>query len=483
MLSTKNKRIVEFYKDHDELNFESVNILFVELFEKILDKNHCELNSLINNQILSTVQNIEGTLGSINDQQQSLLDTISLKLYETKNAYICDVREIISSHGSESNDRMNALIQQQNTQLIDKTALLLNDVVPKSNGHYYNQLETCIRDFRTAMNSETGKILENTDRSVLVQSIESKTNSMMQQFQQPLFSLINSGEERISKNMDKLKEDSMGSQNVLKELSDFLGKYKNSSIKGQYGETQLEGVLNKMYPSAGVYNTTGETAACDFRLERINAPVILVETKEYDRNVSIDEVKKFIRDIDFQKKHGIFISQKTGITSKQNYHIDIRGKNILVYIHNVDYNHEKIQIAVDIIDSLHSKIDDMHENSGMIDGFHVSKETVEDINREYTDFVGRKLAMISMMKDFQKRMLGELDEMKFPSLGKYLADKYGGVINDSNETIKCNICNSYEAKNNRSLASHQRKCKKILEQKNNSQEEIKEIKEITINTN
>jgi hypothetical protein len=278
----------------------------------------------------------------------------------------------------------------------------------------------------------------------------------------------------------------MGSQNVLKELSDFLGKYKNSSIKGQYGETQLEGVLNKMYPSAGVYNTTGETAACDFRLERINAPVILVETKEYDRNVSIDEVKKFIRDIDFQKKHGIFISQKTGITSKQNYHIDIRGKNILVYIHNVDYNHEKIQIAVDIIDSLHSKIDDMHENSGMIDGFHVSKETVEDINREYTDFVGRKLAMISMMKDFQKRMLGELDEIKFPSLGKYLAKKYGGVINDSNEIIKCNICNSYEAKNNRSLASHQRKCKKILEQKNNSQEEIKEIKEIkeiTINTN
>ncbi len=192
---------------------------------------------------------------------------------------------------------------------------------------------------------------------------------------------------------------------------------------------------------------------------------------------SLKDIKKFIRDSEEQKNHGIFLSQHSGISSKQNYQIDIRGKNILIYVHHVDYNPEKIKIAIDIIDSLHEKVAEMHENSGLLDGFCISKEIMDDINSEYTDFVGRKIAMINMMKDFQKRMLGELDAIKFPCLSKCLSDKYGGVINDSNETIKCNICNNFEAKNNRALASHQRNCKKKHVQKSSDAQ-----KEINIET-
>ena len=105
---------------------------------------------------------------------------------------------------------------------------------------------------------------------------------------------------------------------------------------------------------------------------------------------------------------------------------------------------------------------------------------MDDINKEYSDFVGRKISMINIMKDFQKRMMGEIEEIKFPCLSKCLEDKYGGVINDSNKTIICDICNVYEAKNNRALATHKRKCKKIVGE--NKTEAIVAPLEINIKT-
>ena len=58
--------------------------------------------------------------------------------------------------------------------------------------------------------------------------------------------------------------------------------------------------------------------------------------------------------IEFYEK--IFLSQNTGITSKNNYQIDITNGKILVYVHNCEYMSHKIQIAVDIIDTLSQKI-------------------------------------------------------------------------------------------------------------------------------
>jgi hypothetical protein len=121
---------------------------------------------------------------------------------------------------------------------------------------------------------------------------------------------------------------------VFDELSEFLGKYKGSSNKGKFGENQLGSTLNSMFPNAEVVNTSGQKASGDFIMKRIERPSILFENKEYDYNIPKDEIAKFIRDIDTQDVNGIFISQNSGITFKQNFQIDIHKGNILVYIQN-----------------------------------------------------------------------------------------------------------------------------------------------------
>lgn len=509
-ISITNTKILDFYSQNPTINFEAVNLIFVDLFERLLGDMNSAMNSTINSQILSTVGIIKNDICSLsssvsknNDDlktdvnalsssvskiNQDLTNSIFLKFQESKREYIEDLTQIISNNFSHNSDKIQSLLQQNTSQIIDKATLLLNEVIPKSNDVYYKQINDSISQFHKSISDDTTKLLESTDKdkslSIFMANFETKSNNMIQpilsclnsteerinqkicsnkedstNMLQPILTCMNASEERINQNVISLKNDSQASvqEKIMTELSEFLGKYKNSSYKGQFGENQLETVLTQLFPSGEVLNTTGQRAACDFRVNRTSNPSILVETKNYDRNVTLDEVKKFIRDIEEQKCHGIFLSQHSGITSKQNFQIDIKGTNILVYVHNVDYCPHIIKIATDIIDSLSYKLEDLEENP---DEISIPKETIDEINKEYSRFIERKSNIIDILKDFHKRITSEVDEIKFPSLSKYLASKCGSILNNDHETIICNICNTFEAPNNKSLSAHKRSCKK-----------------------
>jgi hypothetical protein len=87
------------------------------------------------------------------------------------------------------------------------------------------------------------------------------------------------------------------------------------------GESQLFMVLNKMFPTSCVNDMTGQKASGDFMLKRIN------KTRNLDRNQRLrqqraEETDKFIRDVAQQKCNGIFLSQSSGISLKENYQIE-----------------------------------------------------------------------------------------------------------------------------------------------------------------
>jgi hypothetical protein len=458
-----NKKIIDFYTQNPTINFEAVNLIFVDLFERLLGDMNSAMNSTINSQILSTVGEIKNEMTSLSSSMSKLntdlTNSIFIKFQESKREYIDDVKSIISSNFSQNSEKLSSLLQQNNSQLIDKTTLLMNDILPKSNEGYYKQIQDSISIFHKSISDDTTKLLNSNNKDESLSSFLSNFETKSSNLLQPLFSFINASEERINKNVISLKDATNNSaqDKIMNELSEFLGKYKNSSYKGQFGENQLECVLNQMYPSAEILNTTGIKASCDFRINRTNLPTILIETKNYDRNVTLDEVKKFIRDIDEQKCHGIFLSQHSGITSKQNFQIDIKGTNILIYVHNVDYCPHTIKIAIDIIDHLSEKMADLAED---VDDIFIPKDVLDEINKEYSNFIERKTSIIDILKDFYKKITNELDEIKFPCLSKYLVSKCGSILNNENEMILCNICNKFEAINNRSLSAHQKGCRR-----------------------
>ena len=57
----------------------------------------------------------------------------------------------------------------------------------------------------------------------------------------------------------------------------------------------------------------------DGRIRTEGKQNLIIENKLYERNVNVDEIKKFLRDINEQKTNGIMMSQFSGIVSKSNF--------------------------------------------------------------------------------------------------------------------------------------------------------------------
>ena len=392
-LTIDNKIIFDFYKNNPNINFESVNLLFINLFQELF--NNETNNNIYNSHILSTISELKQDIN------------------------------------------------------------LMNNNVKQINNEYTNVFQDLFSKFKETIQNDT--ISSHNDKNEIIQNLFYQFDSRSSGLLTPIYDKLSFTEERINNRILSIQNNTQ-SVELMNNLNEFLGKYKNSSLKGQFGENYLQKVLNEMYPSADILNTTGIKESCDFKLDRLNNnSIILFETKEYDRNVSIDEVKKFIRDIDIQKQHGVFLSQKSGITSKQNFQIDIRGSIICVYIHNVNYSKEIIKIAIDIIDSLSNKLNEL--NVGLLENV-ITNDELKDINLEYSNFITQKLAIINQVKDFSKKMQSSLELINMPSLSKLLSNRFGSQINDNNTKIICDICNVYEASSNKALASHKRACKK-----------------------
>ena len=90
-------------------------------------------------------------------------------------------------------------------------------------------------------------------------------------------------------------------------------------------------VLESLYPSAEVESVGQTKETGDVMLTRANKPKILRKTST-GCAVAQTEVVKFIRDIEVQKCSGVFLSQNSKITTKQNYEINLHNGNILVYV-------------------------------------------------------------------------------------------------------------------------------------------------------
>ena len=150
--------------------------------------------------------------------------------------------------------------------------------------------------------------------------------------------------------------------------------------------------------------------------------------------------------------NGIFISQYSGIAFKQNFQIDINKGKILIYIQNCEYASDKIRLAVDIIDNLHIKLQDINYDN---ENNTISAEMLADINTEYQTFITQKDSMITFLKDFQKKMTNQIEELKLPVLDKYLESHFAYV---KTRCFLCDICNTFNAGSKQSLSAHKRGC-------------------------
>jgi hypothetical protein len=477
-ITITNKKILKYFEEHASIDPENSFLLFIEILEKFGDNIFEQMSSSLNKQILEGLNENTRILTNLQENikrmNTEITNSLFIKMVEMKKEYLEDMKNIISTN---SNEKIASLLEKSNNQLIDKTNVLLNDIIPKSNDANFSHLSERITHFQNLLKEETDKIsqkmvTENNQTNVkqYFDTFETNFNNMLSTFQnnlqQPLHMYINTSEERINKNINNitdLTKENMSTQTKLyAEMNDFLNKYKVSNYKGSFNENQLKLLLNNMFPTGEIINTTGQKSAGDFTMKRLNKPNIMFENKDYFENVYNAEIIKFIFDAENIKSHGIFLSQHSGISGKSNYQIDYHKGNILVYVHNVDYSREKIQLAVDIIDNLSIKLEELKDGEGENNEMNISKDILDSINTEYQSFALKKDTLIGMTKDFSKKSIAQLEELKFPSLDNYLSNHFASATKNAtklNNQYTCEICKIYICSTKKSLSAHQRGCK------------------------
>ena len=227
----KNKRLVSFYSENPSINFEAVNLLFLDLIEKLTLDMNSTMTSTINSQILSSVNELKQDNKSIHSNikllSSELNNSINSKFQDSKREYIEETKNIIFNNFSQNNDFISNLLIQNTSQLVDKTTLLLNDIIPKSNETQYRQLESSMTVFQKSMEEDTKKLLNAVDKEDSLDKFynvfETKSNNLLLQ---PLYSFINATEERINKNVSSINDSNSISshEKIFTDLSDFLGK-------------------------------------------------------------------------------------------------------------------------------------------------------------------------------------------------------------------------------------------------------------------
>jgi hypothetical protein len=444
-LETKNKRILDFYNKYD-LDFETMNLSIIDMLENIMNR----MNGTINDKIIKDIMNNINEMK--NDYNEKLKDIENeVKINMIKKIY--DIREDIKNINR--------------TEIIDLIKKDIDNVLKNINNDNINKLKEILdKNYKDIKND----IKDDKLTLSIKNDIELKFNNVLLQLERTLTGNNNN----IVKNILEIKENNIRqNENQIKinnELEKYLNKYNNSSLKGQIGEIKLNDLLNKLYPTAEIYNSSQESNSGDVIIKRDGYNNILIDNKEYNKNVPKDEVNKFIRDIDNIDCDGILISQLSGISNKENYQIDVHNNKILLYIHNCNYDLDKINIGIKMIDHLKNRIKELSKDDYNV--YKITNDELLNINQEYNNFINQRDMLKNTINDFNKKIVNQLNDLNLPNLNNILSLKFS-----NSSKLKCEKC-GFLGKNNKSYAAHKKACdKKIISKRNsdtNSSETISE---------
>lgn len=471
-LTLTNKEVFDFYKKHS-LNFEQMNILFCNILQQIISNTDNSFNNNIANQLFDKLTNIEHT---INKTQTEIVSLFNLKFSDYRKEYLTDIKHILTSNNVE---QIGPLIRDTTNTLIDKTTIIINDFLPKNQNTIIRDINSNFNNLQSLLLIETNKLMVSSLDKTTINDFLKNINLTMTQTHNILTTIVTSSEQRIATKLasndskiNELKnffiENNHSQQHLQLSVNEMLKKFEKGSTKGNVSEHVIYNILLSLFPCAQIDHVGNEFKETgDIILIRTNKPKILIENKDHiSCNVPRTDVDKFIRDCEIQNCCGIMFAQNRGISNKQNYEIQLNNGNVLLFVHEVNFDVDKIKTSIELVEQFKIKLDDINLNN---EKSTIENEILEEINTDFSNFMTQKTTMSKLLKDFTDKMNTTISELKMPGLEKYLSNHFATSTNQGDKI--CKYCDKFIPK---SLLQHYRYCpsKKDIDYKSIVEPEI-----------
>jgi hypothetical protein len=372
-------RIREYFTQNDsEWTLQTFLTTYIEV-DKMMNRNKSELNKSEINEKLET------------------LNTVCSSNFKTIEAQYQTLREKMAN--LQNGDHLNnALDRWQATNNISNL----------------NELKTILGSIKTE--------LQTTNESMICK-VDSK-----------LFELVNS----LQVNLNNCIENSgvHGKvTNIEQTLTTLYNNFThNSSKKGEYAENILSSRLPETFPEAEIVDTHNEPNSGDFHIVMDNRPKILIESKNFSGNVPKRDIDKFYKDIQMQNCCGILCNTFGGIANKKHFEIDIiDNTNILVFVHNYQFDTTQLQLAANVIYNTHRLIKEKTEESSV----SVSSDFFSALKLEYDNFLRSFQHHLNIIKS----SVNSLTDLHFTLVNDFFHRKSSKSNIITPPQFMCDVCN------------------------------------------
>lgn len=209
-----------------------------------------------------------------------------------------------------------------------------------------------------------------------------------------------------------LKKDQVTSSQLISKVSEtcdltktdlqrHLARYDSkggSIVKGKTAERDLFIQLQKHFIDWEIENVSGVGGQMDILLTRQDCPPIGIECKADDYgNVSHNEVRRFLANVNDTGRHGILVSLYNGISGYKNMdlHITDQGK-IAMFLTENKFQMNQIEDCVRLMCKLDGYVSQIPKDT-VHDGIHISSARLESIRKAVS-------AWDNELKDLKKHL-------------------------------------------------------------------------------
>lgn len=451
-----NPRILAFYEKHAHLSPEMVNLSMIDFFESTATTTASVITPPDSPTSTYQRHEITQTLDQIKHAITQQTASLSALFSQAKANY---VNEFCSIWAQSDCVSKREYLLQNNSTIIATLEQLTVDIRNIKGIHRVmgDKVGAIISQFHKIINNNIESILSKTaDTAILskefIQNFELNAAHTVQTVQQILFDFVSTKETQIKGAM----ENAVYSK-LLYEFNDFLHHIRSTHALDA-SPNSLEIVLSRLYNTASIESEAVNANTANLFLSRVGKPDIFLQQRAIrDRNIHLDEIKSFVQTAHENVQHGILISQHTGITTKPHLYIEILQNRIFVYVHRLEDFPEKLQTAIDIVDTLSAKLTEFNVSSE--EKYTIPKDVLDEINREYQSFINQKESIMNTMKDMYKKVVAQVEDIRFGSLDKYLSTRYSSC---KKQGYVCSLCNSFTVSTLKGLAAHKRGCSRKI---------------------
>ena len=445
VINIQNKRIIDFCEKHPNFDVERTILSFIDFIEDTYSSTVPSLDSNLASQILNNLKSLQEQVKGIDSNISIKQAEYIHKSAEMKKEYIDDFKDIIMLN---NNEKIVPIIKEYNETFINKLSLLFKDLIPKEQQSQTVYLQTVLKNIEQTVIIEMSKGIT-----------QSSIDSMLSVIDQKFASILTHSEQKNNFILTAVSENKNNDSQIHNKIDLMLDKLGKNNDKGKISENMLDFNLQNIYPNAEIKNVAYTPHSGDFWLIRKDKPIIIVENKNYDKKVFTDEVQKFTDDMKDNNLCGIMISQKTSIVHRQNFEIEIHNGNVAVYIHECNYDSEKIKIAVQIIDTFKARIEKQKIENGTV--FTIDNEMMERLNKEFQLFNMKKRQHMAEIKNMYEILTKSAEQMEIETLDELLESH--GLLTNVKKYV-CGKCpKTYPTKKGRDM--HQRQCDGTGEEK------------------